>query len=193
MARAPFLEDFDEVLVRDEVAEAPSGPSADYLAGLAEGRAAGLAEAAAEEDRLRADLVRTFADMSFGYAEARRHVLTGLQPLFAAIVEGFLPDIAEAAMAPRLRALLQAAAETDGAAPVEIAVHPSQRGALEEALAGWHGMPVTIREDAGLGPGEAFLATATQETALDLDALRDAMQAALRALFDDLQPRTDHG
>ncbi len=191
MARAPLLEDFDDVLTRED--EPPSGPSADFLAGQAEGYAAGQAAAEADAGRLRAEIAQAFADMSFGYAEARRHVLTALQPLFAAVIDGFLPDLARAALVPQLRTLLMAAAEADGAQPVEIILHPSQIAAVAAALDGQGGVPLTLRGDPTLGPGQAFLATATQETALDLDAMRDAMRDVLAAISDDLQPRTEHG
>jgi flagellar M-ring protein FliF len=156
MGRMPHLESFDPP--PREVEELPLGPSPDYLEGHTAGAAAAREAIEAEQGLLTADIVQALADISFGYVEARTHVLASLHPLFGAVMGVLLPDLARAALVPHLRELLEAAAASDSALPVDILVNPVHAKTVAAALAGAQSiMPFTVRADPQLGPARPAL------------------------------------
>ena len=183
MARLPLLESFDAR--EGPIHEARELlPSSDWIDGHAQGLADGQAEAAAAQTALSAEIVQTLADLAFGYAEARTHILQGLKPLFAAMINRILPGLAEAAFATQLIRMLQDVAERDSALPAELSVNPARIDGLTALLPFAVGAPVVLVADPAIGIDQAVLRSGRAETALDVGAIIAGMQAALGAIFE---------
>ena len=192
MGRVPVLECFD-LAQFPETAAGDAAPNPDWLdghgVGLAEGRALALAEQAA----LSAEIAQSFADMAFGYVEARAHVLQGLKPLFGALISRVLPQLTEVAMASHLTSLLHDTATLDSALPMELSVHPGRIDALTALLPYAVGLPIMLVADPGIGVDQAVLLSGRAETSLDIGALITGVQVAFEAIFETTEERVNYG
>jgi len=188
MMHMTLLESFDSP---DNAMES-AGPSPDWatghLVGLAEGRALALSE----QGRLSSDIVQSLADMSFGYAEARRHLLLSLRPLFMVLMDKFLPALVSDGLATQIVDLLQRTATEDLLTPIELHVHPDHVAGLQDLIR-QAAMPITLRGDPRLGLGQAQMSSTDGETLLDLDELLGATRGALSAIFFTPEQRVHHG
>lgn len=177
------LEDFGDLA--DPAPEPPPGPSPDWLAGFAEGREAGAADARARAEEegaaLSAALARTLEDAAWTYAEAREAVLASLGPLLSTLLDRLLPGFAAEALVPRLVEMALAAARTDASRPVAIHVAPARAAALRLALAS-AGAHATVESDPALGPDAARLGHGGRETSLDLAACLASLHEACAAV-----------
>jgi hypothetical protein len=192
MGRSPLLESFDVAGPLFGPDAAPV-PSADWRDGHAQGVIDGRATAAAEQSALSAEIAQTLSDMAFGYAEARAHLLTALGPLFAALINHILPGTAEVAQAGQIIALLNAAAEQDSAAPLELTVHPGRTADLSALLPYAVGLPIMLVADPAIGPDQAILRSGRGETVLDIGAVISGAKAALAAIFETADQGVSYG
>lgn len=153
------------------------------LQSFEDGYKAGWDDAAAAEAeghaRIGADFAKTLQELSFGYHEARAHVLGALGPLLTAMVERVMPQIARAGFARTVVATAMEAAEREADRPLHLRVCPENRSALEEIMAEDPGLPLKIVEDDTLGPGQALLSGATGESEIDIDGMLSSLRAAL--------------
>ncbi|MGZ9812537.1 hypothetical protein ACXN5S_18905 [Pseudoroseicyclus sp. H15] len=195
MAQAALLEDFDAAPpAPPPVAPEPTGPSPDYLEGLADGRAAAEEEAAARRDAAAEELAQILQAMDFTFVEARAHVLASLRPLVTMLAEQLLPALAEAARLPALIDLVMQAAEADSRAPLQLTLSPGLHAALAPQLPLSGGPPIDCRADPSLPEGRALLMTAAgRGTALDYSDYLAGLQAALAALAEEKTMRIEHG
>jgi len=203
--RTLVLEDFATGTPAAEPATGDTGaPAADRAAIYEEGYRAGWDDAAASEREslahVGADFARTLQDLSFGFHEARAHVLASVAPLLRLITGQLLPDLARARFAETLVATAEPLFEAAADRPVEIVVAPANRAAVEALLGGHGDVPVTLTVEPSLGPGQAYLRGADSEagageTALDLDAslarLSEAVERFLLGDGDDVQDTDD--
>jgi hypothetical protein len=192
MGRTPLLECFDPALLSSMSAPEP-GPGPDWLDGHAQGMVEGRARVLAEQATLSAEMGQTLADMAFGYAEARAHILHGLTPLFRLLIGKLLPHLSGAAMSSHVIGLLTDAAAQDSAQPMELSVHPARIAALTELLPYAVGLPVVLVADPGIGIDQAVLRSGQSETALDVGAVIAGAQAAFEAIFVGKTERAHHG
>lgn len=192
MSRFALLENFDDPDARTG-ATGRAGPTEDWLDGHAQGLADGLAQAAAAQSVLSAEIGQTLSDLGFSYAEARAEVLQSLGPLFSVLMARILPDLAAASHALRLVGLLQSAAEHDSARPVELSVHPDRIEGLAATLPYAVGLPVMLVADPSVGPNGAILQSARGETALDVDGMLAEATEALSAIFAPDEESRRHG
>ena len=160
----------------------PRGPSEDWL----DGHAAGLVEAQtaldAENARQAEALAQAIADLDFTLTEARAGILASLAPLFRALVEKVLPDLAPAMLRGQLVAELTTLAERDLDPPLSLSAHPDSIGPLATALASLPRAPTDLVPDPQLGPHEVILTARNGETALDAGRL----VAEITELLDNL-------
>lgn len=192
MGRAPLLESFDVTGPLPGPQDAPQ-PGPDWLDGHAQGVVDGRAQASAAQGAVSAEIAQTLSDMAFGYTEARAHLLSSLRPLFAALIAQVLPGVAQAAQASQLISLLNAAAETDSAMPLELTVNPGRADGLAALLPFAVGLPIMLVSDPSIGPDQAILRSATGETALDIGAVIAGASAALAAIFEPADERAFYG
>lgn len=152
-----------------------------YIAGWDDaGRQAG-AEAAARQ----AQVAQRIEALTFGYHEARAHVLAATAPLIEAMVATLLPAVARAAVLPVVLDQLLPLAVSHAARPLVLRVPPGWAGDYAAALDGLVLPPLTLIEAPDLTETQAEIAPAdldaTDVIRIDLSAALDAIRAALTA------------
>ena len=188
MTQVSLLECFDLPL---PVVES-DGPSPDWTAGHLAGFTEGRALAVEEQGQFSAEIVQSLADMSFGYTEARGHLLLSLRPLFAVLMDRFLPALVREGFAAQLSDQLREVAANDLMTPIDLCVHPENIAGLKDVIR-QAGMPINLRGDPKLGRGQAQFSSPEVQTMLDLDEMLDAARAVLSAIFDVQESGIRHG
>ncbi|MFQ6550791.1 hypothetical protein AAD018_000430 [Aestuariibius insulae] len=195
MGKAMIYEDFREDMVAGGV------PLRDpeeerRLAAYEEGRLAGQAEAkeqlGAEQDRLHAQLVQTFLDMSFGYREAALHLQQALKPLIGTMAEAVLPRMAEATLTEHISELVATKADLVAEHALEIRVAPQAKERIKAALTEAKTFPARVQADDTLTPLQAIVTQAESETLLDLDAIVSDIGVAVEAFFHEQSRKAAH-
>lgn len=186
MGQALSLESFDEDVVED----APSEEA--FQQGYQQGLEAGTAQAAAETAALNAELVQNIGNIDFTYAEARGELLGALTPLLTTVVEKILPHCVAEGFAGQLTNLLLEAAKQDGAAAINLHIHPSQRAGVSAALTDSPAQ-VTLHDDPGLTPHAAWIGHGRKETLLDVDGLLMTISETLGAIHHQIDRTKNHG
>lgn len=169
------------------------GAASQSLAAFDAGYAQALEDMAVRQTQLSQDLVQAISDIGFGFAEARLHVLAGLEPLFRTLVAKVLPTILPDSFRGHLAAHLVQIARADIAKPFHLHLHPSQLTAVQQGLPDAISRLLILTGDEALGPHAALITRSDAETLLDHDALNRDIIAALSALFDDITESRAHG
>ena len=188
MAILLALEDFASPVI-----SMPDPPQPEDLPGYAEGYAAAMAEAAQRQSHLSQEVVQAISDITFGFAEARLHVMTSLEPLFGTLIDKLLPAALPDTFRAHVVAHLVAAAKTDIARPFRLALHPAQVEPLAAIMPPTLAPLVTLTPDGSLSHQTAAIRQGEVETALDHDALLADIVQALSALFDHITESKAHG
>ena len=174
-------------------APAPDPQHPEELPGYAEGYAAAMAEIEASQTRLAQEVVQAISDITFGFAEARLHVMAGLEPMFRTLIDTVLPATLPESFRAHVVARLVANARTDVARPFVLALHPGQIDAVTAILPPPLAALLTLTPDPRLSPHAASIRQGDLETALDHDALLAEVTQALSALFDHITESKAHG
>ncbi len=168
------------------------------LAAYEKGYAAGWEDAvAAQSDdqlRIRDDLARSLRDLAFTYQEARSHLMRSLDPLLRGMADRVLPQIAQATLGAAVVAELMTHAGKLASAPVEIAVSPVNRVAIEAALGHEPALPVRLVEEPTLADGQVHFRLGAEESTLDIEAVLTAISGFVADFLNDTDERqTRHG
>ena len=190
MSRIPLLESFD---LAEAAPAAAAGPSGEWLLGQAAGRAEAEAAMLDRQDLLSGQIAQNLADLIFTHAQARRHVLDGLGPLFRTLIAKVLPALAQTDFAPHLVQVLSAAANADTGVSLQVHLHPAQLAPVAATLAILPPGQIQLHPDSTLAPDTARIAGAGRETVLDMGQVLADATTVLSALFDHTEPRRDHG
>ena len=118
----------------DDAEPEPKKESADYLRGFGDGAASLEQRREAEINRAVTDVAAALQDLTFGFAEARLHILDRIRPLLAQIAESVLPDVLDSVFATHLTDTLLHYFEDASDVPVLIAVSPEILDATAEVL-----------------------------------------------------------
>lgn len=188
MARALRLEVFEESEESGApLIMSPADLEESRLAAFEQGYAAGWEDAATaqtdEVARLRADLGRNLQNMSFGYHEARSHMLRALEPLLQDMVTKVLPAIARETLGQMVLEQLRPAAERLAEAPIIVTANPVNREVIEAIVIGQAGIPMRFSGEASLGKGQVYLRLGQTESRVDLDGVIATIAAAVAAFF----------
>lgn len=186
--RLEAFDDIEEVAPKIAV-ETTTAWQSGYALGLEEGRLAAVSEQAA----LRASLVQCLNDISFGYHEARVHLSMALQPLFRAISETLIPELAKVQFAPRLVERLTELADIECDQALSLAVSPSQIKAISQLLGSTPDLALSLVVDPSLAEDQIEIRAAQTEELLDLSSLVHEAQAIMFSLFTAGQERVKHG
>lgn len=142
--------------------------------------------------RLRTELGRNLAEMALSYRDARRHILSSLEPLLDEMVAKVLPTIAHQALGPMILEELRPTTERLAASPVIVRTAPANLAVVEDLLSHKIELPFEVVAEPTLGPGQAYLKTASGEVQIDLDGVVEAIGAAVKSYFqtehDEVQP-----
>lgn len=162
------------------------------LAAYEEGYAAGWDDAveaqAGEATRFRADLAHSLQSLSFTYREAEAHVLSAVGPLLRAVIDVLAPRLARAALGAAVAEALTPHLAQAGGPPVTIAIHPSDRRAVEAALPSDAMLPLTLADEPTLAAGQAILRLGQAEVHVELNRAAESVAQAVDAFFT---PRTE--
>lgn len=184
------------VPLRLEVFEVPSAPEEPALmlpeqiedlrlAAYERGYVAGWEDAGrqadAERDARQARVAARIEALTFGYHEARAHVLAALEPLFAAMLGTLLPALARSAVVPLVVEELLPLARSLADRPLALRIPRGWRADYEAALAGLALPPLAIRETDELDETQAEIVADDAELRIDLTAALNRIEAALAA------------
>lgn len=197
------LEDFAEVSPAPETPGAADPDEELRLAAYEEGYGAGWEDATTAQSDARAEreaeAARHLQMLSFGYHEARQHVLMSLEPLLQEMTAQLLPAMARAALVPVVADTLMPLADRMADAPVTLRIAPEVRDLVDRLMpATKQGIPLRIVEDPALTGGQVMVTApgtaGPAEMRIDLDAATTAIAQAVADFFD-LQPteRADAG
>ena len=186
------LEDFVTASALHAATGASGSPAsalteADRMAAYEQGYQAGWDDAARAEaedqSRIGTEFARNLQELSFTFHEARAHVIQTMEPLLTEIVGTLLPAlIAESlgdTVLQELQPLIEACADT----PIDLAVAPESRPALERRLPEPALATVRITEEPSLAAGQVYLRMGRTERKIDLSGAQDRIDQAIRALL----------
>lgn len=190
MIKLLSLDDFQQALAEDS----PGHPQG-WEDGFSEGRACGLAEAAASQDVLQAEAVQALADIGFTVNEAVAVLTARLEPLFEALAAKILPRFRDQLASEHLCSLLMAEASKALNQALVVSVHPQTQPGLLPVMAQCSAPRITIREDAALLPGQVLISDGEthSESLFDSDALWAEISTILEAFDSTLKEAGNHG
>lgn len=156
----------------------------------AAGHKAGLAEARAETAAMQARAASVLADklqeIGFSHYEARRAILSSLEPLIRQVVDIVLPGLAQAALADVAAAQVTAVAEllTDG--PVRLSCAPPMAESLRASLQSLADLPVaaTVTPDPALSALEVRINAPGGERHIEIDRAIAGIRDGVLAFYD---------
>lgn len=167
------------------------------MAAYEEGYAAGWEDAASAHADARAEreaeVARHLQVLSFGYHEARAHVLRAMEPLLVEVATRLLPATVQSALGPAVLDALMPFAERLADGPVTLLVSPGTRPELEAFVAAQTALPIQIVEDAGLTAGQVTIGRGDEGARVDLDRAVVAVTDAIRAFFELQMERSNVG
>jgi len=165
--------------------------SPDYARGVEDGRAAALSEADALQADALAKLANTLSDMTFGYEEARSHLVGRIAPILAQVAETVLPEILRDTFAQHLIDQVMGALGDGADMPLQIAVSAATAKQLEAARPP-ELTQFTFVTQIDLSDNQALILGGTTDIILDLPLMLAELQTALRGL-EGLERTTTHG
>lgn len=142
-------------------------------------------QAEAERAKRQAQVAERIEALSFGYHEARAHVLAGLVPLIEAALGQILPAVARASVVPVVIEQLLPLAAVQAGKPLTLCVPQGWHADYAAALEGLVLPPLTVTEDARLDAAQAEILSENPEgtvTRIDLTAALARILSALAAL-----------
>ena len=150
-----------------------------YGAGWDDGGQQGESEDAAH----RAEIRRQVEQISFGYHEARAHVLNALNPLLTAVFDIVLPEVSRAAIVPLVIDQLLPLAHGAAEEPLVLTVPQGMRARFEAAFEGLVLPPLTLNESAELADAQAVISQGESQSHVDLTQATDSARMALERFY----------
>lgn len=146
-----------------------------------------------DQTRISSDLAQNLQDLSFTYHEAYSQVVEGMAPLLNDMVESLLPKVARDALGLHVVELLNDLTRSYSEQPVEIVVATDNSEAVAPLLKGDFKMPVSLTEDPQLAQGQAEIRFGKVERRVDLTAVLNNIQEALRGFMHDNRKEVVNG
>lgn len=160
-----------------------------YKAGWEDAVEAGTAE----DGKASEALTHSLEDLSFSFHEARAQVVSSLEPLFSCLSEQLLPDLAAHGLRQTITGMLTGAA-TDCLDPhATLFVPTGQQGQFRDLQAQSLPMALDIEEDPCLTEDQVILKLGGQETALDANALVQAVRELFASTLFEAEEDVKHG
>lgn len=155
------------------------------LASFENGYTAGWDDAVTAKDqentRISAELASSLEDLNFTYQEAQSQLLDSLDPMFKVLTSAVLPDAMAASFGHHIVDQLAGMAKGQTDQPMQIVVAPGEGAAVRSLLPEKFSVPVTVREDSVLSPGQAYLSVGSAECEINCDALLESIQDSIEA------------
>lgn len=121
----------------------------------------------------------TLSDMTFGYEEARQHILQQMQSLIRQISDKIVPEIAKATFGAHLSEVVDVELARSASLPIQIGIAPELLPAFDALENSQHCVFVP---DSNLKDGQAIILQHDVEIFLDLPSLVLALQSTLNGL-----------
>lgn len=199
MTIAHLLEDFGmstpAVIAPPEIPEELAEEQ--RLASFEKGYTAGWDDAVTAKDqesnRISAELANSLEDLNFTYHEAQSQLLETLDPMFKVLVSAVLPDAMAASFGHHIVDQLAGMAKGQTDQPMQIVVAPGEGGPVRNLLPENFSVPVTVREDSALSPGQAYLRIGSSECEINCDALLESIQDSIDAFTYHAKEDSQYG
>jgi flagellar assembly protein FliH len=159
-----------------------------YQAGW-EDAAKALAE---DQGRISAEFAQKFQDISFGFVEARTHILAQLKPILTDLVGVFLPKLVQETLALHVISMTEDALGNAANAPINFVMNPKNAAFMKDLLETKSGFPNSVSSDPTLGPAQVLLKSGNSHHQLDLSAALTEAKTIVQAYFTEVE-RTHHG
>ncbi len=144
-------------------------------------------------DRLTADFVQNFEDISFTYHEAYAKLSESMKPILSQLITKLLPEVAQKSLGPQILDQMTALMELESGAKIEIAVAPDKLDVVEQLLIGKVSVPFKVTAESALTGGQVYLRAGQSEREINLDAVLDGVSAAIEAFFHTTETENDNG
>lgn len=196
---AEFLDDFDAPKPAEPIEPGvdPKLAESQRLEAFEEGYRAGWDDSVkaqqADSSQISSTLSQRLADLSFTYHEAHTAMTKSMMPLLEELVTAVLPKLARDHIGGHVAEQIQSLASEIGNTPVEVAVAPANRAAVEEVMDGDHGFPVSVIEDETLSDDQADIRFGQSERQIDLGDLVEQVRGAVDGLAVEPRRRTANG
>ncbi len=132
-----------------------------------------------EQSRISSDLAKSLQEISFGYHEARTHVLENVADILKLMSEKLLPEAAREHFSQTVIERAKELAEGAADAPIEVLVNPQDRAAIETVIGESPPFPISLKEESSLTTGQAFFKSASGEHSLDLTEIETSLRSAV--------------
>lgn len=152
-----------------------------------------LRAAATDEARQTGEVANSLLHLSFTYNEARAHLRSAIKPLILELTTRLLPDVAREALAPVVLDALMPLIDDVTDQPICLRLHPASRDAVERLLTQAAGLPLSVKEDETLGPGQVYLDLGHTEYRVDLDEALSSIRRAVIDFFAISDQKDSHG
>lgn len=176
------LESFDDPEQESDIS------SVGYQDGYEAGYAAAEESHAAKQQQALESISAILSDFSFGYAEAREHLLGKLHLVMQQLSKAALPEILQNTFGLHLCEVIEAEFQRLADEAVQIGVSLEAVAPVSDALSGLT-KTFAILPDASLEEGQAILVAGDVEVMLDLPDLLGRLQQALDGIETDEKPK----
>lgn len=199
MTIAHLLEDFaiDPAALPPEPSISEEEVEEQRLASFEKGYSAGWDDAVTAKDtesnRISAELASSLEDLQFTYHEAQTQLLDSLDPMFKVLTSAVLPDAMAASFGHHIVDQLTDMARGHAGGPMQIVVAPGEAGAVRDLLPESFSVPVKVREDAMLSPGQAYLRAGEAEREINCNALIDSIHESIEAFTYHAKEDSQYG
>ncbi|MFW8633951.1 ABC transporter ATP-binding protein [Cribrihabitans pelagius] len=199
MTIAHLLEDFaiDTAPVQPEPTISEEEVEEQRLASFEKGYSAGWDDAVTAKDqestRISTELASSLEDLQFTYHEAQSQLLDSLDPIFKVLTSAVLPDAMAASFGHHIVDQLSDMARGRAGEPMQIAVAPGEANAVRNLLPESFAVPVKVREDAMLSPGQAYLRAGEAEREINCNALIDSIHESIEAFTYHAKEDSQYG
>lgn len=149
------------------------------------GYSAGWEDAVTAKDNeitsISATLATSLQDLNFTYTEAQSQLIESLDPMFKVLTSAVLPDAMAASFGHHVVEQLTEMAKNQTDQGVAIVVSAGEGASVRALLDETFGVPVSVKEDELLEPGQAYLRVGDAERELNSSALLETMRDSIEA------------
>ncbi len=199
MTIAHLLEDFGFATAAEPAANALSEEALEEtkLESFETGYTAGWDDAVSAKDKeatsISATLATSLQDLSFTYHEAQSQLIESLDPMFKVLTSAVLPDAMAASFGHHVVDHLTELAKGQTDQGMYIVVAPGESQPVRALLSENFNVPVTVKEDEGLEPGQAYLRVGAAEQELNSSALMDSVRDSIDAFTYHFKEESQYG
>lgn len=187
MTIAHLLEDFGI-----NTSAQPAGPAISETAleetrleSFENGYSAGWEDAVSAKDQeatnISATLATSLQDLSFTYHEAQNQLIESLDPMFKVLTSAVLPDAMAASFGHHMVEHLTDMAKDQTDQGMNIVVAAGEGAAVRALLSENFTVPVSVKEEEHLEPGQAYLQVGSAERELNSGALLESVRDSIDA------------